>query len=109
VPAAPDLAAIDATLRALARQPFRAKFRLRGREAATVELRGMDAIRCHAAELLVARVAPAPREGEALTADQQTYAVEAICRWIEADMAAAGRRTRARTHVHGLPRCVYHR
>ncbi|MBE2319830.1 DUF4186 domain-containing protein [Solirubrobacter sp. CPCC 204708] len=50
---------IDATLRALARQPFRARFRLRGREAAAVELRGMAVIRAHAHELLAQRLAPA--------------------------------------------------
>jgi hypothetical protein len=37
----PETASLDQTLRALARQPFRARFHLRGRDAATVELRGM--------------------------------------------------------------------
>ena len=55
----PDATSIDATLSALAKQPFRARFHLRGREAATVELRGMEAVREHAQELLSARVAPA--------------------------------------------------
>jgi hypothetical protein len=50
---------IDAKLEALARQPFRARFHLRGRDAATVELRGMDVIRRHAADLFAKRVAPA--------------------------------------------------
>ena len=50
---------IDAKLEALARQPFRAKFHLRGRDAATVELRGMEVVRKHAAELLEKRLAPA--------------------------------------------------
>jgi len=50
---------IDATLQRLSRQPFRAKFHLRGREAATVELRGMEAVRRHAEELLAKRLAPA--------------------------------------------------
>lgn len=50
---------IDAKLKTLARHPFRAKFHLRGREAATVELRGMDVVRRHAAELLAQRLAPA--------------------------------------------------
>ena len=50
---------IDATLQRLSRQPFRAKFHLRGREAATVELRGMEAVRRHAEELLGKRLAPA--------------------------------------------------
>ena len=119
---------IDAKLETLARQPFRAKFHLRGRDAATVELRGMDVVRRHAAELLAQRLAPAaPRKdgkqtpyrghpvfvaqhatatccrtclerwhgipkGRELTAAEQEYAVEVICRWIEADLAAAGRR-----------------
>jgi hypothetical protein len=51
--------AIDTKLEALARQPFRAKFHLRGRDAATVELRGMEVVRRHAAELLAKRLAPA--------------------------------------------------
>ena len=58
-----DPAAIDARLRALARQPFRARFHLRGRDAAMVELRGMDVVRRHAGELLAERLAPAaPRK-----------------------------------------------
>lgn len=123
----PDAASIDATLSALAQQPFRARFHLRGREAATVELRGMEAIREHARELLAARVAPAAphkdgkqtpyrghpvfvaqhatatccrsclerwhgiAKGQDLTADELSYAVEVICRWIEADLTASGR------------------
>ena len=50
---------IDATLQRLSRQPFRAKFHLRGRDAATVELRGIDVVRQHAGELLATRLAPA--------------------------------------------------
>ena len=58
-----DPAAIDARLRALARQPFRARFHRRGRDAAMVELRGMDVVRRHAGELLAERLAPAaPRK-----------------------------------------------
>jgi hypothetical protein len=53
------MSSIDPTLEALARQPFRARFHLRGRDAATVELRGMDVVRKHAAELLARRLAPA--------------------------------------------------
>jgi Domain of unknown function (DUF4186) len=122
------MTSIDATLSALAKQPFRARFHLRGREAATVELRGMEAVREHARELLAARVAPAaPRndgkqtpyrghpvfvaqhatatccrnclerwhgiaKDRALTGDELEYAVDVICRWIEADLAASGRR-----------------
>jgi hypothetical protein len=40
-------------------QPFRARFHLRGRDRATVELRGMEAIRRHAYELIGRRLAPA--------------------------------------------------
>ena len=123
----PDAASIDATLSALAQQPFRARFHLCGREAAMVELRGMEAIRKHARELLAARVAPAaPRKdgkqtpyrghpvfvaqhatatccrsclerwhgiakGRELTDDELGYAVEVVCRWIEADLTASGR------------------
>jgi uncharacterized protein DUF4186 len=119
---------IDATLEALARQPFRTRFHLRGRDAATVELRGMDVARTHAAELLATRLAPAAphkdgkqtpyrghpvfvaqhatatccrgclerwhgiEKGRELTAAEQEYAVDVICRWIEADLAASGRR-----------------
>jgi hypothetical protein len=124
--AMPDAAAIDRTLAALARQPFRAKFHLRGRDAATVRLRGMVAIRRHAEDLLARRVAPAAPakdgrqtpyrghpvfvaqhatatccrtclerwhdipKGRELTAAERDYAVDVICRWIEADLAAGG-------------------
>ncbi len=123
-----DTVSIDSTLRALARQPFRARFHLRGRDAATVELRGMEAVRSHAGELLATRLAPAaPRndgkqtpyrghpvfvaqhatatccrtclerwhkipKGRELTAGEQSYAIDVICRWIETDLAASGRR-----------------
>jgi hypothetical protein len=119
---------IDAKFEALARQPFRAKFHLRGRDAATVELRGMDVVRRHAGELLAQRLAPAAPhkdgkqtpyrghpvfvaqhatatccrrclerwhgipKGRELTPAEQAYAVEVICRWIESDLAASGRR-----------------
>ena len=124
----PDPASIDSRLRALAGQPFRARFHLRGRDAATVELRGMETVRAHAAELVAKRLAPAvPHKdgkqtpyrghpvfvaqhatatccrsclqrwhgipmGRELTADEQAYAVDVICRWIEQDLGAAGRR-----------------
>jgi hypothetical protein len=52
-------ATIDARLDALARQPFRARFHLRGRERALAHLRGLEAVRSHAEELLAARLAPA--------------------------------------------------
>jgi len=119
---------LDATLQRLSRQPFRAKFHLRGREAATVELRGMEAVRRHAEELLAKRLAPAAPykdgkqtpyrghpvfvaqhatatccrtclerwhgipKGRELTSEERAYAVDVICRWIETDLAASGRR-----------------
>jgi hypothetical protein len=123
-----DPASIDSTLEVLAREPFRARFHLRGRDAATVELRGMDVVRQHAAELLARRLAPAAPhkdgqqtpyrghpvfvaqhatatccrtclerwhgipKGRELTTGEQQYAVDVICRWIETDLAASGRR-----------------
>jgi Domain of unknown function (DUF4186) len=50
---------IDARIDRIARQRFRAKFHLRGRDRATVELRGMEAVREHAEELIARRLAPA--------------------------------------------------
>ncbi|MEA2254580.1 MAG: hypothetical protein QOG35_625 [Solirubrobacteraceae bacterium] len=50
---------IDRRLDAIGRHPFRAKFHLRGRERALVQLRGMTAIRRHAGELIAKRLAPA--------------------------------------------------
>ena len=115
---------IDGRLAAIGRHPFRAGFRLRGRERAIVQLRGMAAVRKHAEELFAARVAPAAPlkdgrqtpyrghpvfvaqhatatccrtclerwhqipKGHALDADQQAYAVDVICRWIELDLEA---------------------
>jgi hypothetical protein len=123
-----EATSLDRTLRALGRQPFRARFHLRGRDAATVELRGMKVIREHAGELLAKRLAPAEPhndgkqtpyrghpvfvaqhatatccraclerwhgipKGRELTAGEQLYAVDVICRWIETDLAIAGRR-----------------
>lgn len=60
---APDL--IDERLDALAHQRFRARFHLRGRERALVELRGTEAIRHHAEDLIARRLAPAqpPNDG----------------------------------------------
>ena len=50
---------LEAKLDALARQPFRAKFHLRGRDRATAELRGPATIRKHAGDLIAQRLAPA--------------------------------------------------
>jgi hypothetical protein len=123
----PETPSLDETLRVLARQPFRARFHLRGRDASTVELRGMNVIREHAGELLAKRLAPAEPhndgkqtpyrghpvfvaqhatatccrtclerwhgipKGRELTAGEQAYAVDVLCRWIETDLAASGR------------------
>ena len=54
-----DLDRIGARLDALAGQRFRAKFHLRGRDAALVQLRGREAIRAHAEDLIGKRLAPA--------------------------------------------------
>ncbi|MFF7970299.1 DUF4186 family protein [Streptomyces sp. NPDC007905] len=60
-PAAPDPTArsLDQRLDAIARQPFRAKFHLRGRDLATAELKGPATIRWHAYDLIAKRLAPA--------------------------------------------------
>ncbi len=50
---------IDPLLERIGRQPFRAKFRLRGRERWIAEHRGPQTMRRHAAELIAARLAPA--------------------------------------------------
>jgi len=50
---------IDARLRRLAAQPFRARFRLRGRDRAIAELRGPETVRRHAEQLIAQRLAPA--------------------------------------------------
>jgi hypothetical protein len=55
--------AIDERLDAIGEQPFRARFHLRGRERALVELRGLQAIRRHAEDVIARRLAPAmPRK-----------------------------------------------
>ncbi|MEW2622413.1 DUF4186 domain-containing protein [Streptomyces sp. NPDC048106] len=55
----PDPRPIDRRLDALARQPFRAGFHLRGRDRATAELKGPATIRWHAYDLVARRLAPA--------------------------------------------------
>jgi hypothetical protein len=50
---------IDERLDAIGAQPFRARFHLRGRERALVQLRGLQAIRRHAEDVIARRVAPA--------------------------------------------------
>jgi hypothetical protein len=128
-----DVARIDARLQTITSHHFRARFHLRyGRDRALVELRGPDAVRRHAGELIAARVAPAqPHEdgrqtpyrghpvfvaqhatatccrtclerwheiprGHALTADEQAYVVDVICRWIEGQMVAGAAAERPR-------------
>ena len=54
-----DLELIDWRLKTLAEQRFRAKFHLRGRDAALVQLRGRETIRQHAEDLIGKRLAPA--------------------------------------------------
>ncbi|MFF0836231.1 DUF4186 domain-containing protein [Streptomyces sp. NPDC003388] len=61
----PDPAArsLDERLDAIARQPFRAKFHLRGRELALAREKGPATIRWHAYDLTAERLAPArPRK-----------------------------------------------
>jgi hypothetical protein len=118
---------LDDKLDQIARSTFRAKFHLRARERAYVELRGMQTVREHADDLIGKRLAPAqPRndgkqtpwgghpvfraqhatatccrscllkahaipKGRELTGDERAYVVDVICRWVEREVAAAGR------------------
>ena len=50
---------LDARLHRIGQHPFRAKFRLRGRDRAVVDLRGIAVVRRHAEELIERRLAPA--------------------------------------------------
>jgi uncharacterized protein DUF4186 len=50
---------IDERLDAIGEQPFRARFQLRGRERALVQLRGLQGIRRHAEDVITRRLAPA--------------------------------------------------
>ncbi|MEV7633176.1 DUF4186 domain-containing protein [Microbacterium sp. NPDC089318] len=114
---------LDARLRRIGQHPFRARFRLTGRDRAIVDLRGIPTVRRHAEQFVAQRLAPAephndgrqtpyrghpvfvaqhatatccrtclsrwhglPR-GHDLTAEEQTYVVDAICRWIESQYA----------------------
>jgi hypothetical protein len=129
MPAAASTAAIDERIDVIARHPFRARFHLRARERAYVELRGMEAVRAHADDLIGKRLAPAAPhndgkqtpwgghpvfraqhatatccrscllrsheipKGRELTADERTYVVDVICRWVEREVAAVSSRT----------------
>ncbi|AYN38291.1 DUF4186 domain-containing protein [Streptomyces dangxiongensis] len=53
------LRSLDRRLDALARQPFRARFHLRGRDRATAALKGPVTLRRHAFDLVARRLAPA--------------------------------------------------
>jgi hypothetical protein len=55
----PGIEAIDERLDVLAKQRFRSRFHLRGRERALVQLRGTRAIRGHGEDLIAKRLAPA--------------------------------------------------
>ncbi len=106
---------LDDLIDTIGRQPFRAKFHLRGRDRATAILRGPSAIRAHAHDLIAQRLAPAcPRNdgkqtpyrghpvfvaqhatatchgiepGVELTDEQREYVVDVTCRWIERETA----------------------
>jgi hypothetical protein len=53
------VSSIDQRLDRIGRHPFRARFHLRGRDRAIVDLRGMATIRTHAAGFIGDRLAPA--------------------------------------------------
>jgi hypothetical protein len=55
----PDPAEIDDRIDRASARPFGRRFRLRGRERATAELRGPRTMRAHAAEIVAERLAPA--------------------------------------------------
>jgi Domain of unknown function (DUF4186) len=119
---------LEERLKRITRHRFRARFHVRGRDRAIVDLRGMPTIRKHAYDLIGRRLAPAQPEkdgkqtpyrghpvfvaqhatatccrgclekwhgiprGRELDQSERDYVVEAICRWIEADIAADARR-----------------
>lgn len=57
---------VDDLFDALARSPFRAKFKLRDRELAYLRDKGLEQVMRHAADLIAARLAPAdiPNDGK---------------------------------------------
>jgi hypothetical protein len=116
---------MDALLDRIGRQPFRAKFHLRGRDRGLAQLHGPERLRRHAHELIGKRLAPAfpykdgkqtpyrghpvfvaqhatatccrsclqrnhgIEPGRELTAEEQAYVVDVICRWIARELAGA--------------------
>jgi len=118
---------LDARLARITRHRFRARFHVRGRDRAIVDLRGMPTVRKHAADLIGKRLAPAQPDkdgrqtpyrghpvfvaqhatatccrtclekwhgipkGRELEQAERDYVVEAICRWLEADIAGGWR------------------
>ena len=130
-----DLAGLDARLARITSHRFRARFHVRGRDRAIVDLRGMPTIRRHAHDIVDKRLAPAEPDkdgrqtpyrghpvfvaqhatatccrsclekwhgiarGHELSTAEREYVVEAICRFIAADVAAgtgaAARRPRS--------------
>ncbi|QIS02901.1 DUF4186 family protein [Nocardia brasiliensis] len=57
---------LDDRLHRIGQHRFRAKFRLRGRDRAVVDLRGIATVRKHAEDLIARRLAPAdpPNDGK---------------------------------------------
>lgn len=55
----PDLAQLDERLQRIGQHHFRASFRLRGRDRAVVDLRGIGTVRKHAEDIIAKRLAPA--------------------------------------------------
>jgi hypothetical protein len=104
--------AIDQRIERIGRQPFRAGFHLRGRDAATVQLRGPAAKRLAPAAprkdgkqtpyrghpVFVAQHATGTccrtclqrnhgiEKGRELTTEEQAYVVDVICRWLASDL-----------------------
>src|SRR5919206_5286894 len=61
-----DVAELDRRIDEIARHPFRARFRLRGRDRGLAQLRGPATLRRHAHELVAKKLAPAapPSDGK---------------------------------------------
>jgi predicted Fe-S protein YdhL (DUF1289 family) len=58
--------ALDARIEQIGKQPFRAKFHLRGRDRGLAQLRGPETLRRHAEDLIAKKLAPAdpPNDGK---------------------------------------------